>query len=65
MIFIPPEIRVGATLRPGSVFYFAEESHTGDTPHFFVVLNHSPRTDEVLLLVHSSSQLEKVRWRTS
>ncbi len=62
---IPEEVRVASSVRPGSVYLFAEETHTGDDPHFFVVLNHSPLKDEELILVNATSKIEKVRRRTA
>lgn len=52
-------------LRGGSVFYLQERSLTSPLPHFFVVLNHDPRSDACLLLVVSSSQIESVKRRRS
>ena len=50
-------------LRGGAVFYLRERSLTSPQPHFFVVLNHAPLTDECLLLVVSSSQVASVKRR--
>jgi len=52
-------------LRGGAVFYVQDRSLTSAEPHFFIVLNHSPLTEEYLLLVVSSSQLEGVKRRFS
>lgn len=56
---IPPSIRILATIRSGSVYYFEEEQLSSDEPHYFVVLNRNPRTEEFLILVCASSQVEK------
>ncbi len=61
MVEIPPEIQISATLFPGSVFYFVEELLTSDEPHYFVTLNKNPITDVLLLMVCSTSKLDKVR----
>lgn len=56
---IPPNVRILATIRTGSVYYFEEEELLSDEPHYFVVLNQNPRTEEFLMLVCASSQIEK------
>jgi hypothetical protein len=58
MIDIPPDVQIRATLRAGSVCYFSEETHSTDTPHYFVVLNpsHSP-------IKSSSLPARHLRWR--
>jgi hypothetical protein len=56
---IPARVRILGAIRTGSVFYFEEEAISSAEPHFFVVLNKNPRTEEVLVLVCASSQVEK------
>lgn len=56
---IPPKIHLLSTIQTGVVYYLAEEFETSTEPHFFVLLNKEPRTDECLLLVCASSQVEK------
>lgn len=56
---ISADIRILATIQTGSVYYFVEESISSKGPHFFVVLNRNPRTEECLILVCASSQVEK------
>jgi len=63
MVSIPPEVQIKSSIKPGSVYYFPEKSFSSQAPYYFIVLNYSPLTDEVLLLVCSSSQIEKVRRR--
>jgi len=63
MILIPPEVQIKASIRPGCVYYFSEESFTSTEPHFFIVLNHSPIDDSMLLLVCPSSRPDSVRRR--
>lgn len=58
---IPSSIRILATIKTGSVYYFEEEELSSDEPHYFVVLNQNPRTEEFLILVCASSQIEKRR----
>ncbi len=60
---IPADVQIKATIRPGSVFYFVEEALSSDDPHYFIVLNHNPFTDDTLILVCSSSQTDKVKAR--
>lgn len=62
---IPPEVQVHATLQTGSVYYFAEDSpkFTSTEPHYFVVVNQDPRTEEFLILVCASSQVTKTQDR--
>ena len=63
MIEIPYEIRIKSTLKSGSVYYFVEESFTSDEPHYFIVISEHSDRDAVVLLVCSSSQIEKVKNR--
>ena len=56
---IPARIRILAGIQPGSVFYFEDEEFTSTEPHYFVVLNNNPKTDELLILVSASSQVDK------
>lgn len=48
---IPPEIAIKSTIKPGSVYYFYEESFKTAHPHYFVVLNTKPLEDDVAILV--------------
>lgn len=56
---IPADIRILATLKTGSVYYFEEERLSSREPHYFIVLNKRPKTESVLFLVCGSSQVEK------
>jgi hypothetical protein len=60
---IPPDICIKSTIRPGSVYYFVEESFSSPEPHYFIVINRNPVSDNIVLLVCSSSQIEKVKRR--
>ena len=53
MILIDPKIQIRATIKPGSVFLFADEDYHNSTPHYYVTLNHEPLSDNVILLVCS------------
>lgn len=60
---IPAEIRLKATIRTGSVFYFTEESWDADYPHNFVVLNQNPIIDSTLILVGATTLDIKIFYR--
>ena len=64
MINIPADVQLKASVKPGSVYYFPDEDLLSQDPHYFIVINNNPIADEVLLLVCSSSQTEKVKRRT-
>jgi len=51
MISINPEIQIRATIKPGSVFLFANEDYYNSTPHYHIALNKEPLSDNVILLV--------------
>lgn len=40
------------TLREGCVYYFVERHLTSPEPHYFIVVNSDPLTQQVLLLIH-------------
>lgn len=58
-IDIPPDIQIKSTIQPGSVYYFTETSFYNPEPHYFIVLNKAPLKDKFLILVNSTSQVEK------
>jgi hypothetical protein len=60
---IPARIRILGAIQTGSVFYFEEEKLSSEEPHYFVVLNKHPRTEQLLILVCASSQIEKSKRR--
>jgi hypothetical protein len=51
--------RIADTIETGSVYYFQDDSLSSDEPHYFLVLNKNPRTEEFLMLVCASSKVEK------
>lgn len=61
MIDIPPELQIKSTIKPGSVYYFEEETFTSNEPHYFIVINNSPIVDKIILLVCASSRIMKVK----
>lgn len=63
MIRIPPEVAIKATIRPGSVYYFPEDSFHSEQPHYFIVINADPTSDLMIILVCASSQIEKTKLR--
>ena len=58
---IPARVRILAGIQTGSVYYFEEELLSSTEPHYFVVLNKNPRTEEVIILVCASSKVDKRR----
>jgi hypothetical protein len=61
---VPPEVAIKATIRPGSVYYFRHESFiNSEFPHYFIVINLDPISEEVILLVSSTSRPYKVQQR--
>lgn len=56
---ISARVRILAGIQTGSVYYFEEEQLSSTEPHYFVVLNKCPKTEELLILVCASSQVEK------
>ncbi len=60
MVDVPPEVAIKATIKPGSVYYFVEESFASTEPHYFIVLNKTPIIDKLILLVSASSKIENV-----
>jgi len=63
LIRIPPDVQIKASIKAGSVYYFAEEALKSREPHYFIVINRNPLNDTVLLLVCASSQIQKVNKR--
>lgn len=58
---ITSRIRILATIKTGSVYYFEEDELSSDEPHYFVILNKNPLTEEFFILVCASSNVEKRR----
>lgn len=58
---IPLKIRL--TLQQGSVYYFQHRDLTSSLPHYFVVINPDPLSDELLVLGVFSSQVEATKQR--
>lgn len=56
---IPARIRILGGIKAGSVYYFEEDQLSSAEPHYFVVLNKNPKSDELLILVCASSQVER------
>ncbi len=62
MIYIPEDIQIDTLLKQGAVFFFVETSVHSDTPHFFIILNKRPKTDEILYMVNcTSSDINKIK----
>ncbi len=60
---IPPHVVIKSTIKPGSVYFFPEETFHVRYPHFFIVLNTNPLTDTAIILVCASSEIDKVKQR--
>ena len=60
---ISNEAALNFFLHEGAVFYLQDRNLSSAEPHYFVILNHNPGAEEVLLLVVSSSQIESVKNR--
>jgi hypothetical protein len=54
---------IKASIMPGSVYYFREEQISSNEPHYFIVVNLNPQTDEIIVLACASHQIEKTRNR--
>lgn len=59
-MLIPADVNIQSTVRSGSVFLFNEDSFNCNKNHYFIVLNHQPLSDELLLLVWAKTLSEKV-----
>lgn len=61
----PPDLpfELKLTLRSGTVYYFEHRGVYSNEPHFFVVLNADPLSDNVLIMAIGSSQVDKVKLR--
>lgn len=61
----PPGINLTLrlSLREGSVYYFAERTLTSAEPHYFIVVNADPLTQQVLLLSVVTSKVDEVKRR--
>jgi hypothetical protein len=61
----PPglDLKLRLSLREGSVYYFTERTLTSPEPHYFIVVNAHPLTQQVLLLSVVTSKVEEVKHR--
>jgi hypothetical protein len=64
---ISPEVKIRSTIKPGSVYYFREETLHSDQPHYFIVIlvldvTYADETaDKDVLLVCVSSKIANVK----
>lgn len=56
-------LKLRLSLREGSVYYFTDRSLTSPEPHYFIVVNSNPLTQQVLVLAVVTSQVENVKLR--
>jgi hypothetical protein len=61
LVTVPANVQIYTTLKPGAVYYFHDKELTSPEPHYFIILNHDPIKDEYLILVCSSSRVDKVK----
>jgi hypothetical protein len=61
----PPgiDLKLRLSLREGTVYYFTERTLTSADPHYFIVVNADPWTQQVLLLSVVTSKVEEVKRR--
>ena len=57
------DLKLRLTLREGSIYYFTERSLTSSEPHYFIVVNSDPLTQEVLVLGIVTSKVAEVKQR--
>jgi hypothetical protein len=57
------DLQLRLSLREGSVYYFTDRSLTSPEPHYFMVINSNPLTQEVLILGVVSSKVAEVKRR--
>lgn len=60
---VPPDVAIKATIRPGSVYFFRNESLSSSYPHYFIVINIDPISEKTIILVWASSQIANVKKR--
>lgn len=60
---IPPEVAIKASIKPGSVYYFASPKLHSAGAHYFVVLNINPITEELIILACAHSESKEIRQR--
>ena len=60
-----PESMLNLCLHEGAVFYLVDRAFTSAEPHYFIVLNHNPSNDELLVVTVASSQIDNVKRRRS
>ena len=61
---IPPKVRIPLCIEQGAVFNFRMEvngTNRQSKNRYFVVLNRNPKTDTALVLITSTTQIEKRR----
>jgi hypothetical protein len=61
---IPPKIRIPLCIEQGSVFNFFidfDDSRRQAKNRYFIVLNRNPKTDVALIIVTSTTQIQKKR----
>lgn len=57
------DTKLRLSLREGTVYYFTHHTLTSPEPHYFIVVNHDPLMQRVLLLGVVTSKVEKAKLR--
>jgi len=57
------DLKLRLSLREGTVYYFTHHTLTSPEPHYFIVVNHDPLTQKLLLLGVVTSKIEKAKLR--
>lgn len=55
--------KLALSLREGTVYYFTHHTLYSPEPHYFIVVNHDPLRQKVLLLGVVTSKIEKAKLR--
>ncbi len=59
------DLKLRLTLREGSIYFFAERSLTSAEPHYFIVVNCDPVSQQLLLLAVTTTKIKEVKQRRS
>ena len=57
------DTKLRLSLREGTVYYFTHNTLYSPEPHYFIVVNHDPLAQKVLLLGVVTSKIEKAKLR--
>ena len=57
------DLKLRLSLREGAVYYFTERTLTSAEPHYFIVVNTDPFTQQIILLSVVTSKVNEVKRR--